>query len=104
MAGSIEREIDMRVTVTRKITAKAGTILNIDTYDISGLSLSGGLVSPSFASLISLEDIHEQIVNGNESIWVKGAREFKDSYGQNIDALEIGDIWGSEVVGIEVFG
>ena len=94
----------MRVTTTRKITFSEGIMLEIDTYEITGLSLLGGLVSPSFHSLISLEDIYEQIVNGGGNIWVRGHREFQDNYGNNIGEPEDYEPLDSEVMSVEVFG
>lgn len=93
----------MRVTTTRRITAGAVVMFEIDTYDIGALSLSGCIMSPGDSSYLSLEDIYEQIINGGE--WVKGHLQAtqKDADGVDIYA-ELDGEQLDEVVSVEVFG
>ena len=78
-------------------------MFEIDTYEIFGIPLVGGLVSSDFPSVVSLEDVYEHVIEYGE--WVKGhleATQF-DADGVGIYA----DLDGEqldEVVKIEVFG
>ena len=96
----------MRVTTTRRITAGAVVMFEIDTYDIGALTLCGGLVSSNFPSVVSLEDIYEQIVNAADGVWVKGHLQAtqKDANGADIYADLDGGPRAYEVYSVEVFG
>ena len=93
----------MRVQITRRITHGAVVMHEIDTYEIFGIPLVGGLVSSDFPSVVSLEDIYEHVIEYGE--WVKGhldATQF-DSDGVGIYA-ELDGTQLDEVVKVEVFG
>lgn len=74
----------------------------IDVYEVASLDLDSGSCSLEVPSVVSLEDIYEQVTNGE---WIKGhleATQF-DSDGVGIYA----DLDGEqldEVVKVEVFG
>ena len=93
----------MRVQVTRRITHGAVVMHEIDTYEIFGIPLVGGLVSSDFPSVVSLEDIYEHVVEYGE--WVKGHLEAmqKDESGNDIWA-ELDGEQETAVIEIEIFG
>lgn len=93
----------MRVQVTRRITAGGVIMYDVDTYEIFGIPLVGGLVSSDVPSVVSLEDVYEHVVEYGE--WIKGhldATQF-DADGVGIYA-ELDGEQLDEVVKIEVFG
>jgi hypothetical protein len=92
----------MRVQVTRRITAGAVVMFEIDVYEVASLDLDSGTCSLDVPSVVSLEDIYEQVTNGE---WIKGhldATQF-DADGVGIYADLDGDQL-DEVVRVEVFG
>ena len=95
----------MRVQVTRRITAGGVMMFDVDVYEVAALELSNWSTASAdvYSSVVSLEDIYEQIVNDGE--WIKGhldATQF-DADGVGIYA-ELDGEQLDEVVKIEVFG
>jgi len=94
----------MRVRTTRRITQGSVIMFDVDVYEVAALEMSNWSTASAdvFSSVVSLEDIYEQVTNGE---WIKGhldATQF-DSDGVGIYA----DLDGTqldEVVKIEVFG
>ncbi len=94
----------MRVKTTRRITHGTVIMFEIDVYEVASLEMSNWSTASAdvFSSVVSLEDIYEQVTNGE---WIKGhldATQF-DADGVGIYA----DLDGEqldEVVRIEVFG
>jgi hypothetical protein len=94
----------MRVRTTRRITAGAVVMYEVDVYEVASLEMCNMATASAdvFSSVVSLEDIYEQVTNGE---WIKGhleATQF-DADGVGIYA----DLDGEqldEVVRVEVFG
>jgi hypothetical protein len=76
---------------------------DVDVYEVAGLDLDSGTCSFDVPSVVSLEDIYNQIVNNGD--WIKGHLEATqlDFDGVGIYADLDGDQL-DEVVKIEVFG
>ena len=94
----------MRVRTTRRITQGTVIMFEIDVYEVASFEMCNMATASAdvFSSVVSLEDIYEQVTNGE---WIKGhldATQF-DADGVGIYA----DLDGTqldEVVKIEVFG
>ena len=102
--GLINKGVVMRVRTTRRITAGAVVMYVVDVYEVASLEMCNMATASAdvFSSVVSLEDIYEQVTNGE---WIKGhleATQF-DADGVGIYA----DLDGEqldEVVRVEVFG